>query len=78
VIAVVIHKSDDLLGQLAATGLYVRPSCVTIDTHEFPAMVKLDDWRNTTVTLRGTKNCAADVDLYVTFVRDYQSDRLLY
>jgi hypothetical protein len=71
-----IHKSDDLLGQLAAHGLYAARPCVTIDTSAFPATVKLSDWNNTTVRLHGTKNCATDVGLYVTFLRDFHDDQL--
>jgi hypothetical protein len=65
----ILSKSEQVLGKLAALGLYTRAPCVQVDAFIIPATVKYKEWENMTIKINGHNNCSITLDGYVTFDR---------
>jgi len=65
----ILNYSEQVRDKLTALHLYTPAPCVEVDTVILPATVKLSEWDNMRIRVKGRSNCSSPFGLYVTFVR---------
>jgi hypothetical protein len=75
---VILTQSEQIASKLTALGLYTPRPCVEIRRMIVPKEIQYSDWKKNKmkITIEGRNNCEAQLGIYLTYMRDKNSESL--
>ena len=75
---VILTQSEQIFNKLTALGLYTPRPCVEVERLIVPEKIQYSEWKKKRmkITIEGKNNCEAQLGIYLTYMRDKDSESL--
>jgi len=75
---VILSQSEQIFDKLTALGLYTPRPCVEVERLIVPKKIEYSEWKKNKmkITIEGRNNCEAQLGIFLTYMRDKDSESL--